>query len=63
MKQRAGTGAEGEVMCKMVFAPHLHLSLGTKFRLQREVEGSLVQGAVPIPGLCRHFPDDLPSFP
>ena len=63
MKQRAGTGGEGEVTCKMVFALHPHLSLGTKFRLQREVEGSLVQSAVPIPGFCRHSPDDLPGFP
>jgi hypothetical protein len=63
MKLKAATGGEGEVMCKMVFALHLHLSLGTKFRPQREAEESLAQGAVSIPGLCRQSPGDLRSFP
>lgn len=50
-------------MCKMVFALRLHLSLGTKFRLQREDEESLVHGAVSSPGLCRQPPGGLRSFP
>lgn len=62
-KLRAATGGEGEVMCKMVFALHLRLSLGTKFRPQREGEESLAHGAVSIPDLCHQSPDGLRSFP
>ena len=50
-------------MCKMKFALRLHLSLGTKFRLQREGEESLVHSAVLSPGLCRQPPGGLRSFP